>query len=144
MHLRATALAPLALPLLLAGCLGGGGTPLLPLNATPGAPSFTAPPPGTITAGVVGATIGFTLTGSDGQRALAAEYQALQEGVAGVPVLWQGATSGVYGEVIPGPLYTINEYECRDYAHTIYVNGVREAGRGTSCRTAGGPWTPVP
>lgn len=143
MRLRATALAPLALPLFLAGCLGAAG-PLTTANTTPSAPAFTAPPPGSITAGVVGATIGFTLSGTDGQRALSAEYQALNEGVAGVPVLWQGSTSAVYGEVIPGPLYTINEYECRDYAHTIYVNGVREAGRGTSCRVGGGPWTPVP
>jgi len=142
MRLRATTLVPLAFPLLLAGCLGAPG-PVTTANTTPPAPAFTAPPPGTITAGVVGATIGFTLSGPDGQRALSAEYQALQEGVAGVPVLWQGSTSAVYGEVIPGPRYTINEYECRDYVHTIYVNGVREAGRGTSCRTAGGPWAPV-
>ncbi|MCW5716960.1 MAG: hypothetical protein KIS68_03910 [Bauldia sp.] len=143
MRLRATALVTLALPLLLAGCLGAPG-PATTADTPPAAPAFTAPPPGTITAGVVGATIGFTLSGPDGQRALAAEYQALQQGVASVPVLWQGSTSAVYGEVVPGPLYTINEYECRDYIHTIYANGVREAGRGTSCRTAGGPWTPVP
>lgn len=142
MRPRATALVPFALPLLLAGCLGAG--PVTTGGSPPPSPAFTAPPPGTITAGVVGATIGFTLSGPDGQRALSAEYRALQEGVAGVPVLWQGSTNAVYGEVIPGPRYTINEYECRDYAHTIYVNGVREAGRGTSCRTGSGPWTPVP
>lgn len=142
MRLRALALAPIAMPLLLAGCLG---TPApLATNTAPPAPAFTAPPPGTITAGVVGATIGFGLSGDDGQRALAAEYQALQQGAAGAPVLWQGSTPAVYGEVVPGALYTVNEYECRDYAHTIYVNGVREAGRGTSCRIGGGPWTPVP
>lgn len=142
MRLRALALAPLALPLLLAGCLG---TPApRATNTQPPAPAFTAPPPGTITAGVVGATIGFSLSAEDGQRALLAEYQALQQGVAGVPVLWQGSIQAVYGEVIPGALYRVNEYECRDYAHTIYVNGARESGRGTSCRTGGGPWTPVP
>lgn len=143
MRLRVALVASLASSLLLAGCLSSP-TPPATTPVGPVTPAFTAPPPGAITAGVVGATIGFSLSAADGQRALSAEYQALEEGTANVPVIWQGSTAAVYGEVTPGPLYTVNEYQCRDYTHTIYVNTVREAGRGTSCRTAGRPWAPVP
>ena len=124
-----------------AGCVGG-------MNQAGGqspfqAPAALAPPPGSITAGVVGSSIGLSLSEADRNRALRAEYDALENGVAGAPVLWQGGARTIYGEVVPGPLYSVNQYECRDYTHTIYVDGVREAGRGTSCRVAGGPWGPV-
>lgn len=137
--------AVLTAGLLLAGCAGGPEpdltTPIVEtaLNTIP-----PAPPPGTIVVGVIGATIGLSLGEQDRQRGLSAEYQALEYGAAGVAVDWQG-TPGVTGQVIPGPIYTVNEYECRDYAHTILLaNGVTDAGRGTACRTGGGPWTPVP
>lgn len=131
---------------LLAGCVGtSGGLAPSPLPATTTADNTVppAPPPGTIVAGVIGGTVGLSLTTADRNRALSAEYQALEFGLAGTPVLWQGSTTSIYGEVVPGPFYSVNEYECRDYTHTLYFNGVREAGRGSACRTAGGPWTPV-
>jgi surface antigen len=126
----------------LAGCAGGTPQPgqqagLAPLTQPP------AVPPGAIVAGVVGATIGLSLRPEDLRRALEAEYRALEFGVAGAPTLWNGVTQSVYGEVVPGPRYSVNEYECRDYTHTIYNGPNREAGRGTSCRVAGGPWGPV-
>jgi surface antigen len=102
-----------------------------------------AAPPGAIVAGVVGATIGLSLNAEDRRRALEAEFRALEFGIPGAATLWNGVTPSVYGEVVPGPRYSVNEYECRDYTHTIYVGANREAGRGTSCRVAGGAWGPV-
>lgn len=132
--------AALSAALLLAACAGNPGldtpAPDPVANAVP-----PAPPPGTIVAGVIGSSIGLGLGQQDRERALAAEYQALEYTAAGVPVDWSAA--GVTGEVVPGPIYTVNEYQCRDYTHTIVVNGATEAGRGTACRVAGGPWTPV-
>lgn len=135
--------AAVAAGLLLAGCAGTGGLGLAPADtpAAAGPASPSAPPPGSITAGLVGSSVGRGLSAADQQRALAAEYQALEFGVAGVAVAW--SSGGVSGQVVPGPLYTVNEYECRDYTHTIIVNGASEAGRGTACSRAGGAWAPV-
>ncbi len=124
----------------LAGCLSAPA----PSAAVAAAPAPTPPqPPGTIVAGVVGASIGRSLSEENRRRALAAEYQALESGVAGTPLFWRGDRPEIYGEVTPGPRYFVNAYECRDYAHVIVAGGVREAGRGTSCRLSGGPWDPV-
>ncbi|MGD9738287.1 MAG: hypothetical protein AB7O56_09435 [Bauldia sp.] len=136
--------AALGAGLLLAGCVGNGGGGMLAPTGTAAAvgnAGAAAPPPGSITDGLVGSSVGTGLSAQDQQRALAAEYQALEFGVAGVAVSW--SSGGVSGTVVPGPLYTVNEYECRDYTHTIIVNGATEAGRGTACSRAGGAWATV-
>lgn len=136
-------IAALGAGLLLAGCAGTDGLGLGPPGPTAAAGNSgpAAPPPGSITEGLVGSAVGTGLSAADQQRALAAEYQALEFGVAGVAVTWRSASAS--GEVVPGPLYTVNEYECRDYTHTIIVGAATEAGRGTACSRAGGPWAPV-
>ena len=136
---RLILLAAAALPL--AGCLA---TPAPPPAAFAPPPAATAPlPPGTIVAGVAGGSIGLSLSQENLRRALGAEYEALESGVAGAPFLWRGDSASVYGEVTPGPRYFVGAYACRDYAHVIVAGGVREAGRGTACRLPGGPWGPV-
>jgi surface antigen len=133
--------AALGAGLLLAGCVGNGGGGMLAPAGTAGAAGnagASAPPPGAIAAGLVGSSVGTGLSAQDQQRALAAEYQALEFGVAGVAVTW--SSGGVSGTVVPGPLYTVNEYECRDYTHTIVISGATEAGRGTACSRAGAAW----
>ncbi len=123
----------------LAGCAGGnaGGGPVLsgPLQAA------VAPPAGAMGTGLVGSEVGTELDGTDRNRALRAEYDALEAAISGAPVLWQSASSGSYGEVVAGPLQNIGQYECRYYTHTMYIGGVRQAAAGTSCRMPGGAWS---
>lgn len=134
--------AALAAGLLLAGCAGTSGVLTPGTTAAPlGNDVPAAPPPGSISAGIVGTTIGLGLPPQDLQRALSAEYQALEFGVAGVPVVWRGTVAS--GEVTPGPIYTVNEYQCRDYTHSIMVGGAAEVARNTSCSRAGAAWAPV-
>jgi surface antigen len=95
----------------------------------------------TLTAGLIGNAIGVDLPEADKQAGLLAEYRALELGAAGTPVTWTGTVSR--GEVIPGARYRVNEYECRDYTHTIVNSAGTEAARGTACREPNGNWSPV-
>ncbi len=123
----------------LAGCAGGnaGGGPGLaaPIQAA------VAPPAGAMGQGLVGSEVGTSLDGADRNRALKAEYDALEAPIAGAPVVWQSPSGSAYGEVIAGPMQNIGQYECRYYTHTIYVGGARQAAAGTSCRMPGGAWS---
>jgi surface antigen len=71
-----------------------------------------------------------------------AEYRALEYGQAGSPVQWRGKM-GRHGDVVAGTQYRINDYNCRDYTHTIYIDGRPQVARGTACRQADGRWQAV-
>jgi surface antigen len=92
-------------------------------------------------AGVLGNGIGSTLDERDHQRAFAAELQALEQGEPGEPVGWRGA-QGRYGTVVPGAPYETKGTRCRDYSHTIYMDGRPQTARATACRNPDGSWAP--
>jgi surface antigen len=98
---------------------------------------------GAILGGIVGGVIGNALDEEDRRRAYAAELEALENARAGTPHRWQGR-SGNYGVIQPGQAYSRGAYQqCRDYTHTIYINGRPEVGRGTACRNPDGTWTQI-
>ena len=125
-----------AATLALSGCQSAGP------HLSAGAVSAYAPPTGAMTGGVVGSQIGLGLAAAERRTALDTEYRALELGRTGAPVAWRGR-SGARGEVVAGPLYQINDYDCRDYTHTITIAGEVEAARGTACRRPNGNWRPV-
>jgi len=88
------------------------------------------------------AAIGIPLDRSAQRKANEAEIRALEHGRTGVPVAWR---SGRFrGEVVPGAMYQVNAYTCRDYTQTVYVTGQPpQATRNTACRQADGSWKPV-
>ncbi len=93
--------------------------------------------------GIVGNRIGASMDEEDKQRAYAAQIQALESGPSGAPVAWRNPSSGRYGSVVPGPAYDQGAMKCRQYTHTIYINGQPQAARGAACRNPDGTWTPV-
>lgn len=98
---------------------------------------------GAILGGLVGGAIGNALDEEDRRRAYAAEIQALEYGGPGAPVSWQGE-SGVRGTIVAGPPHAVGQYQrCRDYTHTIYIQGRPEVARGVACRNQDGSWTPI-
>lgn len=105
------------LALALAGCVS---------TSDDGPKVASAPAPVVSTSPVLGVTAGYAnapLDETDKQRAYAAEVQALEYGGPGSPVGWKG-DSGAYGTVIAGPAYARpGNPQCRDYSHTIYVQG---------------------
>jgi surface antigen len=123
--------------LLLAACAGDSGP------QQTGSVAYSATPSNKVAAaGVLGNGLGANLDEPDRQRAFAAEMQALEQGEPGEPVGWRG-TSGRYGTVVPGAHYDTRGVRCRDYSHTIYVDGRPQTARATACRNPDGTWSPV-
>jgi surface antigen len=111
------------------GALTGGGTG----NIVAGA----------IAGGLVGGVLGNALDEEDRRRAYAAEMQALEYGGPGTPVSWQGQ-QGARGTIVPGPYHSRGAHQrCRDYSHTIYIQGRPEVARGVACRNPDGTWSQI-
>lgn len=98
---------------------------------------------GAVLGGLIGHEIGTALDERDRERALAAEYQALEYGRSGAKVGWTNPDSGHYGEVVPGPAYESSGNQCRTYTHTIYIDGSPQTASGTACRRPDGTWQTV-
>ena len=57
--------------------------------------------------------------------------------------IWRNPDDGRYGSVVPGPAYQANGAACRQYTHTIYIDGTPQTERGTARRNPDGTWTSV-
>ena len=93
--------------------------------------------------GLIGNRIGAALDEEDRIRAYEAQIQALESGASGAPVGWRNEETGRYGTIVPGPAYQRNAMTCRQYTHTVYIDGRPQVARGTACRNADGTWTAV-
>lgn len=91
--------------------------------------------------GVIGRQAGLSISKADRQRALEAEYRALEAARGGQPVVWQG--SGISGSVVAAAPYQVGSQNCRQYSHTVTVKGQESVARGAACRNADGTWTPL-
>jgi surface antigen len=98
---------------------------------------------GAVVGGIVGSEIGRSLDQQDQRAAAEAEYAALEHGQSGQAQPWRNPDSGHYGMVVPGKSYRRNEQDCRDYTHTIYINGHPQTMRGTACRNPDGTWRAI-
>jgi surface antigen len=78
----------------------------------------------------------------DKDKAISADAvtAALQANAAGKMSNWRNPTSGHSGEVTPGPVYSVNDYSCRDYVHHITIGDRQETLRATACRQPDGTW----
>ena len=90
--------------------------------------------------GLVGRS-GVTLGDSDRQRALEAEYRALEGAAVGQPMLWTG--KDVTGKVVAAAPYQVGSQNCRQYTHTLTVDGKDTVARGAACRNEDGSWSPL-
>jgi surface antigen len=98
---------------------------------------------GALIGGMIGNRIGAAMDDEDKQRAYAAQIQALEQGPSGAPVAWRNPDSGRYGSIVPGPAYDSQGLKCRQYTHTIYIDGRPQTARGAACRNPDGTWSPV-
>jgi surface antigen len=143
--------------LTLAGCAGDPGAGSRQVEGTLGAitsslfstsqgssasSGVTGSVGGTPTGGILSGPVGASLDERDRKRATAAEKQALERGEPGEPVGWRGG-AGRHGTVVPGVDYEIRGVRCRDYTHSIYIDGRPQTSRTTACRGADGTWSPV-
>jgi len=82
------------------------------------------------------------LSTSAQKRASEAEMRALEFGRTGIPVAWKDGKSR--GEVTPGAPYQVNASNCRDYTHSVSIDGSPAvSGRATACRQANGAWQTI-
>lgn len=127
---------PFLLLPLLAGCLS-------PTRASFGLGSSVPASAGAIALGegLVGRDKRLKLSTEARNRALDAEYQALQFMPAGQSVAWEGG--GLKGVVVPTQLYRVGSQDCRGYSQTIVRDGREAKTLGTACRDADGLWRPV-
>jgi len=123
------------------GTAAGTGANAAVGNAVGAATNHTA---GTMSGAALGSflgnRIGAALDDDDKRRAYAAQMQALDTGPSGAPVAWRNPDSGRYGNVVPGPVYQMNGAPCRQYTHTVYIDGQPQTERGTACRNPDGTW----
>ncbi len=98
---------------------------------------------GAVVGGIVGSEIGRSMDRQDRILAQQAEMAALERGRTGVVTPWRNPDNGRYGEVIPGEPYRRGPEDCRDFTHTIYIDGRPQAMRGTACRNPDGTWRNV-
>lgn len=118
------------------GSKGGVGSLLLsPIKSNASTPYITA-----LEGGIVGRT-GIKLSNSDKQRALEAEYRALEAAPGGQPVVWTGRN--VSGQVVASAPYQVGSQNCRQYTHTVTADGKQTQARGAACRNDDGTWTPL-
>jgi surface antigen len=98
---------------------------------------------GAVVGGLVGSEIGRGLDQRDRQLAQQAETDALERGQSGVKQQWRNPDNGRYGEVIPSKPYKKGANDCRDFTHTVYIDGRPQQMRGTACRNSDGTWQNV-
>lgn len=108
----------------LAGC---ASTPAEPPKAAAAVP----PPPPAPYVGLIDGSLGSSLAPGARTAANNAELTALTNGERKT---WRG-DDGSYGYVAP----VAGGGDCRDFTHTVYINGRPQVGKGKACR-AGESW----
>ncbi|RDJ14449.1 hypothetical protein [Rhizobium grahamii] len=107
---------------------------------------FSRKPPASATyiaalqGGIIGRS-GVELSSSDRQRALEAEYRALEGAAVGQPVVWSGRN--VSGRVVAAAPYQVGSQNCRQYTHSVTIDGKETVARGSACRNDNGSWSPL-
>ena len=91
--------------------------------------------------GLIGGSLGGSLSAGDRRKALEAEYRALEYGQSGQAVAWTGKSDGRSGTVVPAQPYRVGSQDCRQYSHTVTIDGESQSARGTACRNPDGSWT---
>jgi surface antigen len=98
---------------------------------------------GAVVGGIVGNAIGKDLDARDRELARQAEYDAWETGAPGRPVRWRNPDNGRYGEIVAEGYYNRGASRCRNFVHTVWIEGRRQQMRGTACRNPDGTWTQV-
>jgi surface antigen len=98
---------------------------------------------GAFIGGVIGHDIGRQLDQRDRMLAQKAEFEAFERGPSRQPYRWRNPDNGRYGDIVPMEPYRRGPQDCRDYTHTIYIDGRPQAMRGTACRNPDGTWRAV-
>ena len=114
----------------LAGCGGAGNEALSPAAKAPADPYVR---------GAVAGPVGRQLTEQDRLIAGKAQFSAVSEGKR---KSWRGK-AGSFGYIEPGAISSGVSGKCREYSHTVYLNGRPKTAKGSACETNPGNWSVV-
>lgn len=92
---------------------------------------------------LLGAGFGGGLGPGDLAAAYRAQTRALDQSRAGTSVTWANPSTGSRGEIVPGPVYIVNNLECRDFSHAVETKTGREVRRGAACKRPDGSWQAI-
>ena len=95
---------------------------------------------GAVLGGVVGSSVGRSMDRQDRILAREAELDALERGESGRRREWRNPENGRYGYIEPGPPFQRGPEHCREYTHTIFIDGRPQPMRGVACRNPDGTW----
>lgn len=122
------------------GAIAGG---LIGSTVGKGSGRVLATVAGAVVGGIVGSEVGRSMDQQDRRLAQEAEFEALERGRSGERRVWRNPDNGRYGEIVPGTSFRRGDTDCRDYTHTVYIDGRPQALRGTACRNPDGTWSSV-
>lgn len=144
-----------ALALVLAGCSSTGTTQVAQAPVAAPAPMIVQPMIASsaqnvqqarlttnVSSGFVDPAALALMSAKDSAEANSAQFYALQFGRPGAPRQWAG-DKGTTGSVAVGPYVKVNQIDCRDFTHTVKVNGQDFVKKGTACREQAGNWNVV-
>ena len=111
-----------------------GGTVVGSIAVPPPAAAQLPPPPPATMGAFLDGPVGMKLGDADRQKAFQAEQDAL---AANDRKTWRG-DQGHFGFVTLSGTPTADG--CQDFAHTIYIAGRPQSGKGTGCKGPDGTW----
>jgi surface antigen len=128
-----------SLAAILSGCLPTGLTPqsVAPVTSNTATSAQLLEP---LKGGLIGGDLGATLSKTEKQRGLIAEYQALETSFGQAPVSWFDEKTGNAGEVVAGAPYRVGQQDCRPFTHKLTVKKLVTNASGSACRQANGSW----
>lgn len=121
------------------GTLGGAaGGALIGSQIGGGSGKTAATAIGAVLGALAGREIARSMSEADQQRAATAERTAVARNE---PITWSNPDTGARGSIEPVRTYTNAQGNlCREYTHTVYIEGQPETARGTACREDDGTW----
>lgn len=125
-----------------AGMLVGAGLGgLLGSQFGQGSGQLAATAAGTFLGGALGNAAGRSLDRADASYAAEARRQALETAPSGSSVPWRNPDSGASGYIEPTATYeTASGTYCREFKHTVTIDGKRQNAYGRACRRPDGTW----
>jgi surface antigen len=121
------------------GTIGGAaGGALLGSQFGSGTGQIAATAIGTLAGALAGQQIAKRMSASDQQRAYEAERASVRDNQ---PIVWSNPDTGSRGEIRPVRTYQSDSGRiCREYTHTVRIEGRPETARGTACEQPDGTW----
>lgn len=120
------------------GTLGGAAAGALAGSQIgSGAGNIAATAGGAVLGAILGGELGRRIDRNDQMAAAQAQNQAL---ATNAPITWNDPSGDVYGTVTPVRTYQSGGRYCREYVHTVYIDGRARDARGTACQLDDGSW----